>query len=126
MVHRRNPVLHFADHTAFCQKNNLETYFEYNKPFLKQTKKQIWKRTNYAETNLITSPNPVRSNRILIKGAITAALIGIMMIPTVYISDLVQERQARNEAVVKEVDSRWAMAQTISGPYIYLPYKSRQ
>ena len=63
------------------------------------------------------------STRILIKGAITAALIGIMMIPTVFISDLVRERQERNEAVVKEVDSRWAMAQTISGPYIFLPYK---
>ena len=45
------------------------------------------------------------------------------MIPTVFISDLVRERQERNEAVVKEVDSRWAMAQTISGPYIFLPYK---
>ena len=64
-----------------------------------------------------------RSNKILIKGAITAALIGIMMIPTVFISDLVQERQARNETVVKEVGSRWALAQTLSGPYIFLPYK---
>ncbi len=69
-------------------------------------------------------PKSNPSNRILIKGAITAALIGIMMIPTVFISDLVRERQERNEAVVKEVDSRWAMAQTISGPYIFLPYKS--
>src|SRR5258708_13131952 len=45
-----------------------------------------------------------------------------MMIPTVLIKDLVRERQERNEAVVKEVDSRWAMTQTISGPYIFLPY----
>ena len=78
--------------------------------------------SNNAEgTSYGTKSNP--SNKILIKGAITAALIGIMMIPTVFISDLVQERQARNEAVVKEVDARWAMAQTLSGPYIYLPYK---
>ena len=46
-----------------------------------------------------------------------------MMIPTLFISDLVRERQARNESVVKEVDSRWAIAQTLTGPYIYLPYK---
>ena len=64
-----------------------------------------------------------RSNKILIKGAITAALIGIMMIPTIFISNLVQERQARNEAVVKEVDSRWASEQTLTGPYIDIPYK---
>jgi len=78
--------------------------------------------SNYAENNP-SEFKTSRSNKILIKGAITAALIGIMMIPTIFISDLVQERQARNESVVKEVDSRWAMAQTLTGPYIYLPYK---
>lgn len=45
------------------------------------------------------------------------------MIPTVFISSLVQERQTRNEAVVKEVDNRWAMSQTLTGPYIYLPFQ---
>lgn len=63
------------------------------------------------------------SNKILIKGAITAALIGIMMIPTLFISNLVQERKTRNATVVNEVDSRWASAQTITGPYIDIPYK---
>ena len=78
--------------------------------------------SNYAESSPAEYKTS-RSNKILIKGAITAGLIGIMMIPTVFISDLVHERQARNESVVKEVDSRWAMAQTLTGPYIYLPYK---
>jgi inner membrane protein len=108
--------------TLYLSKKQLETYFEYSKPFLKSNKKTNMETYNSTEeSHYETKSNP--SNRILIKGAITAALIGIMMIPTVFISDLVRERQERNEAVVKEVDSRWAMAQTISGPYIFLPYK---
>ena len=89
--------------------------------FLTNNKTNMETSNNAEEFSYETKPNP--SNRILIKGAITAALIGIMMIPTVFISDLVRERQQRNEAVVKEVNSRWAMAQTLSGPYIFLPYK---
>jgi inner membrane protein len=103
-------------------KKQLETYFEYSKPYLKTNKKTNMETYNNTEESPY-EPKLNPSNRILIKGAITAALIGIMMIPTVFISDLVHERQERNEAVVKEVDSRWAMAQTISGPYIFLPYK---
>ncbi len=67
-------------------------------------------------------PRPRRSNRILIKGLITGALILIMMIPTLFISNLVGERESRQAEIVKEVSSRWAGSQTLSGPYIYLPY----
>jgi inner membrane protein len=108
--------------TLFLSKRQLESYFRYSKAIL----------LNNKPTNMETKPNAEeisnqtpgsRSNKILIKGAVTAALIGILMIPTIFISDLVQERQSRNEAVVQEVDSRWALAQTLSGPYIFLPYK---
>ncbi|MDP4128645.1 MAG: cell envelope integrity protein CreD [Bacteroidota bacterium] len=64
-----------------------------------------------------------RSNKILYKGITTGVLILVMLIPTVFITDLVQERQQRQSQVVKEVSSRWAQAQTLTGPYIYLPYK---
>ena len=103
-------------------KKQLEIYFRYNKSFFKTNNKTNMETYNNSE-EIPYEPKTNPSNRILIKGAITAALIGLMMIPTVFISDLVRERQERNEAVVKEVDSRWAMAQTISGPYIFLPYK---
>ena len=56
------------------------------------------------------------------KGTITAVLIGVMMIPTIFISNLVQERQSRQESVVNEVNGRWAGSQTLTGPFIYLPY----
>jgi inner membrane protein len=108
--------------SLLLSRSQLSIYFEYSKPLLIINNQINMETSNNAEMvtgNSRTNP----SNRILIKGAITAALIGIMMIPTIFISDLVQERQSRNESVVKEVDSRWAMAQTLSGPYIYLPYK---
>ena len=104
-------------------KNQLSTYFEYNKSSSFINKHINMETSNSPEISADENKSN-RSNKILIKGAITAALIGIMMIPTVFISDLVQERQSRNEAVVKEVDSRWALAQTLTGPFIYLPFKT--
>lgn len=62
------------------------------------------------------------SNRTLIKGLITAGLILAMLIPIAYIVQLVEERAARHKAVVEEVSSKWAAAQTITTPYLYIPY----
>jgi len=67
-------------------------------------------------------PENRQSNKTLFKGLITGALILIMMIPTIFVSNLVTERQKRQEEVVKEVSSKWASDQTIAGPYIFVPY----
>lgn len=61
-------------------------------------------------------------NKALIKGIITGGLILILMIPTLFISNLVNERKQRQEEVVKEVSTKWASAQTVSGPYLFIPY----
>jgi len=108
--------------SLLLSKNQLGSYFNYNKNLSSTNKQSNMETTNYPGS--ISDENKSnRSNKILIKGAITAALIGIMMIPTIFINDLVSERQARNESVVKEVDSRWSSAQTLTGPYIFVPYK---
>ncbi|MFZ1527134.1 MAG: cell envelope integrity protein CreD [Ferruginibacter sp.] len=62
------------------------------------------------------------SNRILIKGLITGALILIMLVPTIFITELVKERQLRQKEVVAEVSSKWSNAQTLSGPFLTVPY----
>lgn len=62
------------------------------------------------------------SNRILIKGVITGALILLLLIPAYFITNLVTERQQRQAKVIKEVSSKWATEQTLSGPYLVLPY----
>jgi inner membrane protein len=60
---------------------------------------------------------------IMIKGIITAGLILAMMIPTVYISNLVHERSERHEQIAEEVRSKWATSQTLGGPYLFVPFK---
>jgi len=63
-----------------------------------------------------------QSNRLLIKGLITGALILLMLIPTLFIKNLIAEREQRQKEVVSEVSSKWANNQTISGPYLAIPY----
>ena len=72
----------------------------------------------------LESPNPTsnHSNRILVKGFITGGLILLMLIPTLFIQNLISERQQRQKEVVKEVSSKWASAQNLSGPFLTVPY----
>ncbi len=69
----------------------------------------------------VTKPDNLY-NRILIKGGITAGLILAMLIPASYVSKLVDEREQRHHEVVHEVSEKWASAQTITTPYLYIPY----
>ncbi|HEY4155260.1 MAG TPA: cell envelope integrity protein CreD, partial [Puia sp.] len=92
------------DHLTIKKHTNMETV---------NTPDRVWENSR-----------PTRSNKILYKGITTGVLILVMMIPTVFITDLVKERQQRQEEVAKEVSSRWALGQTLTGPYIYLPYKT--
>jgi inner membrane protein len=62
------------------------------------------------------------NNRVLIKGILVGILILVMMIPQVFVSNLVYERQERQTQVVNEVSSKWAARQTITGPVLMLPY----
>lgn len=90
----------------------------FNQPLLKN--KQM--ETNINSENQPVE-NPKRSNRILIKACVTGALILLMLIPTVFISNLVKERKSRQAEVVTEVSNRWAQPQVLTGPYLFLPYK---
>lgn len=67
-------------------------------------------------------PSSNSYNKTLIKAVITAVLILAMLIPTAFITRLVEERKERQKEVVAEVSSKWATAQTISTPYLFIPY----
>ena len=67
-----------------------------------------------------------QTNKTLIKAIITAVLILAMLIPTMFVSNLITEREQRQKEVVKEVTSKWASQQTITSPYIYIPYTSQE
>lgn len=98
---------------------HLDIFFETNQSLIKYIHMET---VNQGTEQIPVQPN--RSNKILFKGIITGALILVMLIPTIFISNLVQERQARQAEVANEVSDKWAQAQTLTGPYMYLPYKT--
>lgn len=53
----------------------------------------------------------------------TIAFIGlVLLIPTSMIESLIYERQNTQQEAIHEVSSKWANEQTISGPFISIPY----
>jgi inner membrane protein len=46
----------------------------------------------------------------------------LLLIPTSMIKDLITDRESTQSEAIREVSSKWAEAQTISGPFISIPY----
>ena len=84
-----------------------------NKPSMEQDSFQT-------DSNL---PASNHSNKTVIKGLITGGLTLLMLIPALFVMNLVSEREARQKEVTQEISSKWAAPQTLTGPYLYLPYK---
>ncbi|MBI4743795.1 MAG: cell envelope integrity protein CreD [Actinobacteria bacterium] len=51
-------------------------------------------------------------------------LVLILLIPASMISFLINERESRKNSVVNEISSKWGSSQTITGPFITIPYKN--
>ena len=76
--------------------------------------------TNTVNTSIMeTVPS---SPSILTKALITGGLILLMLIPTVFIINLVHERKERQKEITQEVSQKWAGSQTIAGPFLFVPY----
>jgi inner membrane protein len=75
------------------------------------------------ESELQVSASKPVSNKTWLKALITAGLILLMLIPITFVSNLVEERQSRQAEVKHEVSSKWAEEQTISFPYLFIPYQ---
>ncbi len=75
------------------------------------------------DSNLPASNHSNNSNKTVIKGLVTGALTLLMLIPALFVMNLVTEREARQKQVTQEISSKWAAPQTLTGPYLYLPYK---
>ena len=63
-----------------------------------------------------------QKNKLIIKAAFIGFLTLALLIPTFFIMFLVKDRETRRDEVVKEVSSKWAGAQTITGPFLSVPY----
>ena len=63
-----------------------------------------------------------QKNRLIIKAVFIGFLTLALLIPTFFIMFLIQDRETRRDEVVKEVSNKWAGAQTITGPFLAVPY----
>jgi inner membrane protein len=63
---------------------------------------------------------------ITIKLTSIGFLVLILLIPSGWIQDLIQERQLRADGVMAEVSSKWSGSQTLSGPILVIPYKIQE
>jgi inner membrane protein len=88
-----------------------------------QTQQHTMETTTHVGLSDDQENQPTSGNKHMIKGLITGALILLMMIPTVFIINLVNEREQRQQEVAKEVSQKWSSAQTLTGPYLFVPYK---
>ena len=61
-------------------------------------------------------------SKILLKGLIVGGLVLVFLIPTYYVKNLIEEREARQKEAIAEVSSKWATKQNIAGPVLVLPY----
>lgn len=77
-----------------------------------------------------TTENKGLQNRmggsVLLKLALIGFLTLILLIPTVFIKDLISEREGRQEEVNQEISEKWSGSQLIQGPVLALPYKTIQ
>jgi inner membrane protein len=75
-------------------------------------------------------PNPTLSfwqkNRLILKAVFIGFLILVLLIPTFFIMFLVNDRESRRAEVVREVSSKWADAQTVTGPFLAVPYYTEE
>lgn len=71
-----------------------------------------------------TQPQPGfwQKNRLVLKSFFVAFLVLALLIPTFIIMYLVNERKDRKQEVTREISNKWSAAQTITGPFLCIPY----
>ncbi len=75
------------------------------------------------ETNLQeTVKTAWHKSKWIVKGFIIGFLALLMMIPMLYVKNLVLEREERQKEAAREISSKWAGKQNIIGPVIGLPF----
>lgn len=71
-----------------------------------------------------TTENIWQKSKLLVKGVMILVLVLVLLVPTAFIANLIEEREARQQEAVQEVSSKWAGRQNLAGPVLVLPYTS--
>lgn len=61
----------------------------------------------------------------ILRMVLIAMLTLALLIPTVFINELVSERQARRETVIAEISQNWGGSQVLAGPVLTVPFRLR-
>ncbi len=70
----------------------------------------------------MSSKNAIKNN-IILKIIVIGFLIIVLLIPTIMIRGLINEREQRRDSAISEVSSKWGEKQTLAGPILTVPYK---
>ena len=76
--------------------------------------------------SLIDRLNRWLRESVTIKLASIGFLVLLLLIPSSWVSQLMEERQHRADEVMAEVAQKWSGNQTISGPVLIIPFKRRE
>ena len=63
-----------------------------------------------------------QKSKWIIKGCIIGVMALLMMIPMLYVKNLIIEREERQQEVTREINSKWAGPQNIIGPVVGVPF----
>lgn len=67
-------------------------------------------------------PSFWQKNKLVLKSFFIAFLVLALLIPTFIIMYLVNERKDRKQEVTREISNKWSAAQTVTGPFLSIPY----
>jgi inner membrane protein len=80
----------------------------------------------HASLTILEKFNAWIQDSIMIKLFSIGFLILILLIPSAWISELINERQLRADEVIDEVSGKWSGNQTICGPMLVIPYTKQE
>src|ERR1044071_8016470 len=68
----------------------------------------------------------LQTSKLLFKVLIIGGMAIVLLIPSIFIQNIVKEREERQKEAVAEVSSKWASAQVVTGPILVVPYDERK
>lgn len=60
---------------------------------------------------------------VLLRMVLTAILTLLLLIPTIIVESVIEERSSRRDSAIQEVSDKWGSPQTITGPILTIPVK---
>lgn len=80
--------------------------------------------SNQSTLNIFERFNAWIEESITVKLFSIGFLVLILLIPSTWIVELMEERESRAESVMQEVSEKWSNSQTVSGPILVIPYRT--